>query len=96
MSLSHNQFVNNTAVGLISFNAEKVAIKLNEFIDNKVDAALVRIEQLTPHVTITNDLFIDNNVLYDVLIYYDCKPGLRLSLAALNALNTGTVIFLDF
>ena len=82
ISLCHNEFVNNTAtVGLISFNAGKIlAIKINNFIGNKVDGPVVVIVRPSTRWTIVGNLFMDNYALYDIYVNPNCKSGLSLSL----------------
>ena len=79
-NLHHNEFVNNTAGDLIRLYTEMVTIKLNEFIGNSMDFALVWIGYHILPGTIVNNIFIDNSVVYDVVINSNCRPSLSLSL----------------
>ena len=82
ISIYHNEFVNNSMFNLIGFNTEKVAMKFNEFTDNKVDFALVGTLYYISPVTITNNEFINNSAVYDVFIDSNCAPGLSTSLGS--------------
>ena len=79
-NLYHNEFENNTAFDMIRLSTEMVTIKLNAFIGNKADYALVWIAYHILPGTIVNNVFIKNSAVYDVAISSDCKPGLSLSL----------------
>ena len=95
VSIVRSEFTNNTLtyfspsfyddlwIALVILDAVEVSLRMNEFINNTAgNQALVEVPYHTTAEGITNNVFIDNDAVYDILIRSDCRPGLSLSLGS--------------
>ena len=95
VSLVRNDFINNALIhsspsfydelwiASIMLDAVDVTLRMNEYTNNTAgNQALVEIPYHTTAKGITNNVFTDNNAVYNILIRSDCRPGLSLSLGS--------------
>ena len=83
VSITGSEFVNNSASdSMIEVDAVTTSIQLTKFIDNRTGFALIEILYFMTAESLTNNVFIDNNAVYEIVIYTLCRPGLFPSLGS--------------
>ena len=93
ISVTHSEFVDNTVTqSLLYLDGEMITLYLNEFINNNIITdgwalveiryywVVVHIPYYTSAENLTNNVFSDNSVAYEVFISPNCRPGQGLSL----------------
>ena len=80
VSVTHCEFIDNTAEDLIYIAGIMITISFTEFINNVASSSIVFMQYYTTPENLTNNVFIDNSGIYEVEISAVCRPGFSLSL----------------
>ena len=72
---------------LVSLDPVMTTVSLNEFINNRVNLALINIRYYTTAENLTNNVFLDNRAGFDIYISPICRLGLSPSLGSSHCIQ---------